>query len=407
MQRNPGELRRFFGFQRSRIMAALCFVALAALARPAQSQSKELDPRVEQLYGEAKAAEAQGDPAGAVAKYEELIHIAPTLGAAYNNLGELYVRQREFEKAAEILEKGLKVDPKMPSALALLGISLYEMGDYTRARPRLEAALRANPKDSNVELMLAQDLINLGEPEAGASHLQQIVHREPKNQEAWYQLGKIYMRLSQDALGKMQDIDPNSMRVHEVSGEIMEGMNNFDGAILQFKKAVEMAPNEPGTHYKLGEAYWSISQWDAATEQFKAELENDPRSCLAHAKIGDIILQQHGDAEQSLAEENKALELCANLMEAHSNRGRALLRLSRPEEAMPDLQAAAHASPDDPTVHYMLAQAYKATGHTEEARTEMELFSKLEESARAATAERAQQVMQGAQKPQPPQQPQQ
>jgi hypothetical protein len=31
--------------------------------------------------------------------------------------------------------------------------------------------------------------------------------------------------------------------VHEVSGEIMESMNNRDGAIIEYKKAVEMARN--------------------------------------------------------------------------------------------------------------------------------------------------------------------
>ncbi len=74
-------------------------------------------------------------------------------------------------------------------------------------------------------------------------------------------------------------------------------MNNFDGAIIEYKKAVEMAPQQPGTHYKLGNAYWSISQWDAATQQFQAELANDPRSCSSYYKLGDIILEQHGDPQ--------------------------------------------------------------------------------------------------------------
>jgi len=123
----------------------------------AQSSSETLDPRVQKLYNDAKAAEAAGDLAQAAAKYESMLQLAPRLGAAYNNLGSIYLRQREFRKAADVLEKGLKVDPKMPSASALLGIALYELGEYGEAHPRLEAALRANPKDDNAELMLAND----------------------------------------------------------------------------------------------------------------------------------------------------------------------------------------------------------------------------------------------------------
>jgi hypothetical protein len=42
----------------------------------------------------------------------------------------------------------------------------------------------------------------------------------------------------------------------------------------------------------------------------------------------------------------------------------------------------------------LLAQSYRALGKAQEAQTEMKIFSKLEESARAATAERAKQVLQ-------------
>jgi len=129
-----------------------------------QKSSGADDAQVQELYAQAKSAQAQGDLAGAAAKYEELLRVAPNLAAAYNNLGALYLQQREYKKAATVLEKGLKLDPKMPSASALLGISLYEMGDYANARRHLESALRANPKDNNAELFLSNDLIKTRRP---------------------------------------------------------------------------------------------------------------------------------------------------------------------------------------------------------------------------------------------------
>ena len=59
----------------------------------------------------------------------------------------------------------------------------------------------------------------------------------------------------------------------------MESMKNYDGALIEYKKAVEMAPQQAGTHYLLGNAYWSLRMWDAASEQFRAELANDPGNC--------------------------------------------------------------------------------------------------------------------------------
>ena len=365
-----------------------------------EGQSTASDSKVENLYREAKEAQARGDQVVAVAKYESILKIAPRLGAAYNNLGLLYFQQRNFQQAAGILEKGLKVDPKMSSASALLGISLYQLGKYSEARPRLEAALHANPKDDNAELFLAHDLIKLGELQSAAVHLQNLSRRQPQDQEAWYLLGKIYMQLSEQALSKMNAIDPNSVLAHEMSGEIMESMKNYDGAVLEYKKAVEMAPQRPGTHFKLGNAYWYLGEWDTAIKEFQSELVNDPQNCEAQGQIGNILIAQRMNFEEGLAAVDKALAICPNQTQARIDRGRALLKLNRGEEAVKDLQAAEQATPDDPTIHFFLAQGYRAMGRSQEAQAEMKIFSKREETARAGRAERAREVMQNKEQPQ-------
>ena len=362
-------------------------------ALPAQSQSAGNEARVQELYGQAKAAQSRGDLPDAIANYEKILSIAPQLGPAYNNLGALYFRQHDYMKAAAVLEHGLKISPAMPSASALLGISLFEMGEYTKARPRLEAALRANPNDGTARMFLVKDLTKLEDYQAAAGELQKLASTESKNQEVWYLLAKVYMKLSEQSLAKMNAIDPNSVLAHELSGEMMESMNNYDGAIVELKKAVEMTPKRPGTHYKLGDAYWTQSRWDSASQQFQAELAIDPANCMAQWKVGNIVLQQNGNPEEALADVNKALSICPALTDARVDRARALMKLNRNAEAVPDLEAAAKAAPAEPGNHFLLAKAYRALGRSEQARSEMQTFSRLEEMARAATAQRAAEVI--------------
>jgi tetratricopeptide (TPR) repeat protein len=371
-----------------------CIAASTPIAFAAQSTSDADDPRIEKLYAEAKEAQTRGDQAGAIAKYKSMLQIAPRLAAGYNNLGMLYFQQREYRQAIEVLEKGLAVDPKMASASALLGISLYEAGDYGKARARLEAALRFNPKDNHAELFLANDLIKLGDLQAASRHLEELARREPNDQEVFYLLGEVYMQLSEQALTKLNAIDPNSVYVHEMSGEIMESMKNYDGAVVEYKKAIEMAPQQAGTHYKLGNTYWLLGEWDAAFKELQAELVNDPTHCKAQAQIANILIEQRMNFEEGLARVDKALAACPDLTQARIDRGRALLRLNRNDEAAQELEAAERSSPDDASTHFFLAQAYRALGRAREAQTEMQLFSKLEESARAAKAERAREVLQ-------------
>ena len=360
---------------------------------PARADSGENDPRVEELYSQAKTAQSQGDIGAAISKYQEILSLAPRLGPAYNNLGALYFRQHDYQKAAAILEQGLKINPTMPSASALLGISLYEMAEYGKARPRLEAALRVNPNDSNAQMFLAKDLTRLGDYEAAASHLQKLGAREPKNQEVWYLLAKVHMKLSEQAMAKMNAIDPHSVMAHQLSAEMMEAMNNYDGAVVELKKAVDMAPHQPGSHYKLGDAYFSLSQLDSAAEQFQAELAVDSANCQARWKLGTIVLEKNGSPEEALADINQALSQCPSLSDARVDRARALIKLDRNAQAVADLEAAIKANPAEPATHFLLAKVYRSLGRTQEAQAEMQAFSKLEEAARNATAERAQEVI--------------
>ena len=376
-----------------RLPATLLVALLLPGSRTLPAQTGDSDARVQELYSQAKAAQSSNDISGAISKYEEILRIAPRLGPAYNNLGALYFRQRDYQKAAAVLEQGLKINPAMPSASALLGISLFEMGEYAKARPPLEAALRANAGDANAQMFLVRDLTKLGDYEAAAVQLRQLAATQPKNQEVWYLLAKVYMKLSEQSLAKMNSIDPNSVLAHELSAEMMEAMNNYDGAVVELKKAAEMAPQRPGTHYKLGDAYLALSQLDSASAEFHAELAVDPANCMARWRIGSVIMLKNGNPEEALADMNQALSACPSLTDARVDRARALIKLNRNAEAAKDLEAAAKADPTEASTHFLLAKTYRALGRTDEAQAEMQTFSKLEESARAATAERAREVI--------------
>ncbi len=376
-----------------RTAAVFALVIAGQILLCQSTPGEKAEEKINTLHAEAQQAEAAGDLAAAAGKYQAILKLSPGLGPAYNNLGVLYIKQGRYRDAADILERGLKVNPGMHSASALLGMALFHTGDYGGARPRLEAAVAANPTDRNAALLLADDLTKLGDFEAAAAHLEKLTKLDPRDQQLWYLLGKVYMQLSEGALGKINQIDPNSVWAHEISAELMESMKNYDGAIVEWKKAVEAAPQQPGLHYKLADLYWGLSQWENATEQFQQELAIDPGNCRVEWKLGDVLLQKSVDTDQALAHVEKALAACPNLIDARADRGRLLMKLHREREALPDLLAAEEANPAEPSTHFLLAQVYRATGKAEQAQAEMKLFGEWEQKARNNTAERAQEVI--------------
>jgi predicted Zn-dependent protease len=114
---------------------------------------------------------------------------------------------------------------------------------------------------------------------------------------------------------------------------------------------------------------------------------------MAQWKLGNILLEQDVNPEEALSDIDKALAICPNLTDARVDRGRALIRLNRAAEAIKDLQGAEQSSPNESTIHFFLAQAYRKTGRAQEAQSEMQLYRKLEQSVHTARAERAERLL--------------
>ncbi len=358
----------------------------------AMQGNDEVTPQVQELYSQARAARQRGDNDEAIDKYRSIIKLAPHLAAAYNNLGMVYFEVHDYPHAAAVLKRGLQLNPNMPSAAAMLGMSYFQMGENDQAEPLLETALRANPKDDQIEMVLVHILFNAKKLSEASVHLNNLVTRDPKNQEAWYLLGKTYLQQSEDALKKINAIDPNSVVAHEIAGEIDESMHNYDLALVEYKKAIDMAPQKPGTHMHMGDAYWNIGKWQSAQGEFREELKNDPNNCLAHWKLANAILEANDSNDEALTQSSQAIERCPTLMQARVDRARALVRLGKQADALPDLLMAENDSPREPSIHFLLAAVYRAQGKSAEAQTEMKTYGQLQKEASAAIADQANDV---------------
>jgi tetratricopeptide (TPR) repeat protein len=384
------------GCSPTKAIGAFCLLAplLAAIAAvPAHAQGNdEVTPEVQQLYAEAKAAQQHGDGAIAIAKYRAMIKAAPHLAAAYNNLGMLYFNSHDYSHAAEVLKRGLELDSNMPSASAMLGMSYFQLGENDKAEPLLRDSLRTNPSDDKVEMILVHILINLKRYDEATAHLNKFVERNPNDQEAWYLLGKTYLQMSENALAKVNEIDPNSVVAHEIAGEIDESMHNYDLALVEYKKAIDLAPHLPGTHMHMANAYWSTAKWGSAKSEFQAELANDPNNCAGHWKLANSMLEAEDSPQEALNELDKAIATCPTLMQAHADRGRALIRLGRQSDALPDLLMAEKDSPSEPSLHFLLASVYRAQGKAAEAQNEMQTYSRLQKEASDTLAKQASEV---------------
>lgn len=371
------------------MFALALLTLLPSLSATAQAHSDEVSPEVQRLYAEAGQAQEANDTATAIEKYRAMIKLAPHLAAAYNNLGMIYFNSGDYDHAVDTLERGLKLHVSMPTATAMLGLSYYQLGQNDKAEPLIKTAFSSKPGDNQLELTLAQIQIRKSEYQQATLTLNHFLERNPRDQNAWYLLGKTYLQMSQNALGKVNQIDPNSIVAHEITGEIDESMHNYDLALVEYQKAIELAPNQPGTHLHMANTYWLMQNFEAAEKEFAAELVVDPNNCSAMWKLANSMLELNEPADKALSELSQTVDRCPTLMQARVDRARALVRLERQQEALPDLKMALTENPNEPSIHFLLASVYRASGDQAKAAEETKIYSRLQREAREAVAAQA------------------
>jgi len=64
-------------------------------------------------------------------------------------------------------------------------------------------------------------------------------------------------------------------------------MHNYDGALVEYKKAADLAPQQPGTHEHMGNTFWVTGKWESAETEFKAELANQSQQLHGEMEAGE------------------------------------------------------------------------------------------------------------------------
>ncbi len=360
---------------------ATAFWLVAAFAR---GQTSTPGPAVEQLYAQAIAARRAGDLKTAVQNYLEILKLDPQLAPAYNNVGLLYFQQNEYIRAIQSFEQGLRVDPKMTTALVPLGTAYFQIGQFEKSREVLDRAVTLNPADETAQLYRARSLFALGQREAGSQALQQLLQTSPNNVDALYTLGQMYMKLAQETLKRLETQAPNSYLTNLVSGQALEHMENYDGALLQYKKALEKEPGFKGAHYNIGNVYWLEGKWDEAIAELNSELATDPYHCLAHWKIANSLISLNQKPDEALNHIRQALENCPDLAQAHLDLGRLLAGKSDYAGAVAEYRRVVELNPEEASVHFLLATAYRRQGNRAAADEESRIVEGMNRKARGA-----------------------
>jgi tetratricopeptide (TPR) repeat protein len=207
------------------------------------------------------------DRAGAESRFREATQRKPDWVQPWLHLAGLKLGQKKLEEARELLESGLKANPKSEELRFLLATSLTEAGQVDRAIDEYEALLQQNPR----ALVAANNLASLLADQKG----------DRKSLER-------ALVLAQD----FEKTAPNAFFL-DTLGWVHLKLGNSGQALHFIQQAAAQAPDHPVVNYHLGVAYYKAGQTaEAKTHLQKAVASPEPFPELEEAK--SVLAQLQG-----------------------------------------------------------------------------------------------------------------
>ncbi|MXX79688.1 MAG: tetratricopeptide repeat protein [Chloroflexi bacterium] len=153
---------------------------------------------------------------------------------------------------------------------------------------------------------------------------------------------------------------------HLDEGNAYFGAGNYDAAVNQYARAIDLDANSAAAYYNRANALVRLDRTEEAANDYERAIELAPDDPDIYVNRG--LLRLFGrDFDTAEGDFRHALRLRPDDGAAHTNLGLTLLYEDRAQEALDSFQSAVRLEPDQPGAHYGLASAAAKLGQADDA----------------------------------------
>jgi tetratricopeptide (TPR) repeat protein len=316
------------------------------------------------------------------AQREEIEKLAPELQrrdtpAAYLALAFIAMQSGNSSSQASEGERALSRSEAVPSPMNCSQVKIQQalMREQFSAIAHCAPQVLASRPSAKSSYAFARALFEAGDCQASLKLLSGLAPADQHSQEASYWRARCYEKLATASYLSLFQADPNSYRLHQLTGDLNAAKGNDGKAIEEYRLAVALKPSLPNLHYSLGHLLWKDLKVSEARQELEAELALNPRHAGALNDLGNTYLLEH-QPDKALPLLSRALAANPQNPDIHRDLGTAYSELRDYPKAEAEFKIAVAADRDG-SVHYKLARVYQALGQKEEASREFELSTAL------------------------------
>lgn len=226
------------------------------------------------------------------------IKVNPNSKFAYLELGNYYLENKDFSKAAQSFGDAVLIDDKFYEAYLGLAVASVEDGnlsDGIKAARKASSLAGDGVKNADLLYYLARICVLDGNFEEAKNYLLQAVSKS-QNPNYYFELGKIYYRendlaSSRNAFTKAMELDLEFKYESEIYNYLgLIEFRNMDAkkAVYMFKKATELDNTRAMYHYNLAQAYKNLNEKTASAKELQEVDSIKPKTAQDYLDFSTI-----------------------------------------------------------------------------------------------------------------------
>ena len=232
--------------------------------------------------------ERPGDPEQMRRRREHYLHLSrkkserlPDDPKALHEHGMIAFECAQFEEAAQVLRRAIRLAPDSESILVLCAAAGIRLAKFDEVRDLLEPRRKRFANSPRVWAILGEAYQALGELERAEKSYLRALELKPDYHHILVLLGNLLMATDRavealEYLNRAIQLDPLNEIAFTNAGMILAALGRYDEARRHLKIATQLDPNVWVPHFYLGEIDEAQGRFDSARESFGHALRLDP-----------------------------------------------------------------------------------------------------------------------------------
>lgn len=208
----------------------------------------------------------------AVSCLESALAADSTQRELYNELGVLYMRDRQYADAARMFERRFQSEPNATGAYINYALSMMQLDRFDQARAALVRAIELRPSYAPSHLALARCLVRMDSISAASTYYRNFLEFSESSTDR----NKVDYAEANSILGLSAILD-----------------QKYPLAVDYLQKSLKYRNDNPQVYLWIGQAYALSNKRDDAIEAYKRVLKLDPNN--KDAKKGLELLGEYLD----------------------------------------------------------------------------------------------------------------